>query len=513
MRLFDFFDKQADASPDATAVIYEDEISTYRDIQNESRRIARALMATDLQSGAKIASWIPNHPSFFSVQIGIHRTPLVWLPLNPRATAIECAGNMQAFGADWLFVDVQFAKDIDIIRAAVPTLKGIVALNGEIPGCQTLDAFCGSMSSQAADVDIKVTDMVTLITTGGSTGRPKGVMRTSMNWATLIVNYRLKLFQGSRPINLVATPLSHVAGEVAHAVFAEGGANVILKKPDPKRILEAIAQYRITSIFVPPTLLYMMLAQNVPGKHDFSSLRHFMYGAAPISVDKLREAWSVFGPVMTQLYGLMEATSTVSIMAPDEHAKAIDLGRFGSVGRGSPLVMIDVFDDQGRPVAAGTRGEVVCRGPNLCKGYEGNPEATQTAFQLGWFHTGDIGFKDDEGYLHLVDRSKDLIISGGFNVYPGEVEQVLWTHPAVQDCAVIGVPHDKWGEAVTAVVELKPGASVMGGELIALCKEQLGSIKAPKTVEIWDALPRSIVGKVLKKDIREHYWKSANRNI
>jgi acyl-CoA synthetase (AMP-forming)/AMP-acid ligase II len=513
MRLFDFFDKQADARPDAVAVIYEGEISTYRDIRDQSRRIARALMATDLAPGAKIASWIPNHPSFFAVQIGIHRTPFVWLPLNPRATASECAGNMQAFGADWLFVDAQFAGDVDVIRAAVPTLKGVVALNGAIPGCLPIEAFCGAMPAKCADVDIKPSDMVTLITTGGSTGGPKGVMRSSMNWATLIVNYRLKLFHAEPPINLVATPLSHVAGEVAQAVFAEGGVNIILRKPDPALILEAIERHKITSLFVPPTLLYMMLSRHVPGKHDYGSLRHLMYGAAPISVDKLREAWSVFGPVMTQLYGLMEATSTVSIMAPDEHARAIDLGRFGSVGRGSPLVMIDVFDDNGQPVAPLEKGEVVCRGPNLCKGYEGNPEATRTAFQSGWFHTGDIGFRDEEGYLHLVDRSKDLIITGGFNIYPGEVEQVLWTHPAVQDCAVIGIPHEKWGEAVTAVVELKPGASVRESELIALCKEQLGSIKAPKTVEIWEALPRSIVGKVLKKDIRKHYWKDTNRSI
>ena len=513
MRLFDFFDKQADAQPDAVAVVYEGESTSYRQIRDQSRQIARALMATDMAAGAKVASWLPNHPSFFSVQIGIHRTPFVWLPLNPRATAAECAANMQAFGADWLFVDVQFAGDVELIRTAVPTLRGIIAVNGEIDGCLALEAFCGSMSAKAADVDIKPTDVVTLITTGGSTGGPKGVMRTSMNWATLIVNYRLKLFHDAPPVNLVATPLSHVAGEVAHAVFAAGGVNVILRKPDPALILAAIGQHRITSLFVPPTLLYMMLSRNAGGTYDYSSLKHLMYGAAPISVDKLREAWSVFGPVMTQLYGLMEATSTVSIMAPDEHALAIDLDRFGSVGRGSPLVMIDVFDEQGQTVAPGEKGEVVCRGPNLCKGYEGNPEATRAAFQSGWFHTGDIGFRDAEGYLHLVDRSKDLIITGGFNIYPGEVEQVLWTHPAVQDCAVIGVPHEKWGEAVTAVVELKPGASVLESELIALCKAQLGSIKAPKSVEIWETLPRSIVGKVLKKDIRKHYWQNANRSI
>jgi acyl-CoA synthetase (AMP-forming)/AMP-acid ligase II len=216
---------------------------------------------------------------------------------------------------------------------------------------------------------------------------------------------------------------------------------------------------------------------------------------------------------MTQLYGLMEATSTVSIMGPEEHLAALETERFGSIGRGSPLVMIDVVNEDGQIAATGEKGEVVCRGPNLCRGYEQNPEATAVAFKSGWFHTGDIGYRDDGGYVRLVDRSKDIIISGGFNIYPGEVEQVIWTHPAIQDCAVIGVPHEKWGEAVTAVVELKPGASVDENDLIELCKHQLGSIKTPKKIEIWDALPRSIVGKVLKKDIREHYWKTSGRNI
>jgi acyl-CoA synthetase (AMP-forming)/AMP-acid ligase II len=513
MRLFEFFDKQADLQPDAPAVIYGSNVVTYGEIQEESRRIANAMMETGLARGAKIATWIHNHPSFFSVQLGIHRTPFVWMPLNYRAIAAECAANMEAFGAEWLFLDVQFAEHITFFRAKVPSLKGIVILNGEAAGAPSLEAFYGEASAMPCKVDIGSLDTVTLISTGGSTGRPKGVMRVSANWMALIVNYRLKLFAGSRPVNLVATPLSHVAGEVAQAVFAEGGINVILETTSPELILEAIERHSITSLFVPPTLLYMMLARHVPGKHSYISLRHLMYGAAPISVEKLREAWSVFGPVMTQLYGLMEATSTVSIMGPDEHAEALETPRFGSIGRGSPLVMIDVRDKNGSFVAAGKKGEVVCRGTNLCGGYEANPEATASAFRDGWFHTGDIGIKDERGYVHLVDRSKDIIISGGFNVYPGEVEQVLWTHPAIQDCAVIGVPDDKWGEAVTAVVELKPGASVAESELIALCKDQLGSIRTPKSVAIWQSLPRSNVGKVLKKDIREHYWNAMGRAI
>jgi acyl-CoA synthetase (AMP-forming)/AMP-acid ligase II len=291
--------------------------------------------------------------------------------------------------------------------------------------------------------------------------------------------------------------------------------NVVLAKPDPAVILESIERHRTTHVFVPPTLLYMMLSQPNVRSLDYGSLRYLMYGAAPISLEKLREAWSVFGPVMAQLYGLMEATSTVSIMPPWEHAAAISgkPERLGSFGRGSPLTMVDVVDESGRSLPPGEKGEVTCRGSNLFKGYVANPEATAKALRHGWFYTGDIGVKDEDGYVHLVDRSKDLIITGGYNVFPGEIEQVIWTHPSVQDCAVIGVPDDKWGEAVTAVVELKPGLSIAADEVIAMCKDRLGSIKAPKNVVVWPQLPRSNVGKVLKKDIRAHYWKDRQRAI
>ena len=388
-------------------------------------------------------------------------------------------------------------------------------VDGAADGLPELLEWLTAYPAQPLDCNIQQDDVVTILTTGGSTGRPKGVMRISANWATLICNYRLALPSASPPINLAVTPLTHVAGDVALSVFAQSGLNVILSKPDPALILDAIGEHRITHLFVPPTLLYMMLAQPDVRSHDFTSLRYLMYGSAPISMEKLREAWAVFGPVMTQLYGLMEATSTVSIMPPWEHTQAIEHKpeRLGSFGRGSPMTMVDVVDDSGTPLHPGEKGEVVCRGPNLFKGYIANPDATAKALRNGWFYTGDIGVKDEQGFVRLVDRSKDIIITGSINVFPGEIEQVIWTHPSVQDCAVIGIPDEKWGEAVTAVIEVKPGFSLVTDEIIAICKERLGSIKAPKNVFVWPQLPRSNVGKVLKKDIRAHYWKDAQRAI
>ncbi|WP_164738369.1 class I adenylate-forming enzyme family protein [Aquabacter cavernae] len=509
MRLPDFLDKSAGATPSAPAIWYEGQTYDYDWLRAASLRCAQALCGVGFPAGACIASWLPNHPMGFVVQFGVHRLPLRAMPLNPRATAGECIDIMKMFAPEWLFIHASFADALADIRAAVPSLRGVVVVDGTGAGDPSMDAFLATARDVPVDSNIGGEDVVTLLTTGGSTGLPKGVMRASRNWSTLITNYRLAMPVDGPPVNLAVTPLTHVAGDVALAVFAQGGLNVILPKPRPRDILKAMGDHGVTHMFVPPTLLYMMLAEPDVASFDFGALRYLMYGAAPISVDKLREAWSVFGPVMTQLYGLMEATSTVSIMTPSEHAEAFssDGGRFGSIGRGSAMTLVDVVDEAGLPVGLGETGEVVCHGPNLFKGYVDNAEATAKALRNGWFRTGDLGVKDAGGYVRLVDRSKDIIITGGINVFPGEIEQVIWRHPAVQDCAVIGVPDDKWGEAVTAVLELKPGESIREDEVIAMCKKTLGSIKTPKTVVVWPELPRSTVGKVLKKDIRAHYWK------
>lgn len=508
MRLPDFLDKTARATPKAAAIWFEGQTFDYDWLRRMSVRLAQGLSDAELTAGACVASWLPNHPMSLVVQFGVHRLALRALPLNPRATAGECIDIMTSFAPQWLFIHASFADALDAIRASVPSLKGIVVVDGPPDAPDAMASFLAQARETPVDTDIGGEDVVTLLTTGGSTGLPKGVMRVSRNWSTLITNYRLCLPTDQPPVNLAVTPLTHVAGDVALAVVAQGGLNVILSKPRARDILNAIGAHQVTHLFVPPTLLYMMLAEPDLAGFDFSSLRYLMYGAAPISVDKLREAWSVFGPVMTQLYGLMEATSTVSIMTPREHAEALHAppGRFGSIGRGSAMTLIEVVDEAGAPVEPGETGEVVCRGPNLFKGYVANPEATSKALRGGWFYTGDLGVKDADGYVRLVDRSKDIIITGGINVFPGEIEQVIWAHPAVQDCAVIGVPDDKWGEAVTAVLELKPGEQIKEDEVIALCKQSLGSIKTPKSIIIWPELPRSPVGKVLKKDIRAYYW-------
>lgn len=348
---------------------------------------------------------------------------------------------------------------------------------------------------------------------------PKGVMNTHRSVQTFCAHFMINFpyEDEHRPVNLAAAPMTHTAGTLSLPCSARGGTVVVITKPDPALMLAMIPKYKVTETFLPPTVIYRLLdVPDLAQKVDFSSLKYFLYGAAPMSVEKLKQAIETFGPVMAGGYGQTEAPASISNLPPSEHLHGGQLAsdeRLSSVGRPNPLIRVEIIDDAGNILAQGETGEICVRGDLVMKGYYKAPEKTAETIIDGWLHTGDIGHLDANGYLHITDRKKDMIISGGFNVYPSEVEQVLWAHPAVQDCAVIGVPDATWGESVKAVVELSSGQSVSAEELISLCKARLGSVKAPKSVDFIDALPRSPVGKVLKKDLRAHYWQSVDRQI
>jgi acyl-CoA synthetase (AMP-forming)/AMP-acid ligase II len=316
--------------------------------------------------------------------------------------------------------------------------------------------------------------------------------------------------------HLLVAPMTHAAGVIGMLFFPIGGTNYIMTKADPLAIMEAIEKHRITHLFLPPTVILMMLAEPAVKDYDYSSLKHFMFGAAPMPTSKLLEAVEVFGPVMTEIFGQVEAPCTITIKHPRDYIDedgSINMPRARSAGRPSMFTQVAILDDDDKEVSSGERGEICARGNLVMPGYYKNPEASETTLQNGWLHTGDIGVQDEDGFITIVDRKKDMIISGGFNVYPNEVEQVLNQHPAVQDCAVIGVPDDKWGESVKGVVQLKPGETANAEELILFCKEKLGGVKAPKTIDIIEDLPRSPNGKVLKRELRKTYWEGRENSI
>ena len=516
MRLIDFFDRGADLNPMRLCVKDATVARTYREVQERSCKIANALSAAGFTPGQAAAVYSPNAAVAFECILGIMRGAYVWVPINARNTVDENADIIGRCDIEILFYHSEFATCIDQVRRQCPKIKIVICIDGTPESGHGLENWIAEASAAPPDIPVDRDAIASIFSSGGTTGRPKGVPWTNLVWETLIANFFSAMPVGKPPVHLIAAPMTHAAGAIGMILTAAGATQVILPGFDAVKVLNAIEREGVTHLFLPPTAIYMLLAQPGLDARRFSSLEHFIYAAAPMSVDKLKECLDVFGPVMTQVFGQAEAPILCTFLSPDDHRVIGDPEkekRLASCGRPTLLTPVGIMDDAGNLLPAGERGEIVVRGNLVMPGYYKNPEATREVSAFGWHHTGDIGFKDQDGYVYIVDRKKDMIISGGFNVYPSEVEQVIWSHPAVQDCAVVGAPDDKWGEAVTAVIELKPGYSVEPAEIIALCKERLGSVKAPKSVQVWESLPRSPVGKVRKKDIREMFWQGRARMI
>jgi fatty-acyl-CoA synthase len=504
MSLTSYLDKGASLDPEASCLTLDGTSLSYGEVVELSHAVARALRRSGVEPGDKVGILSANDPTAFSCVFGIARAGAVWCPINPRNAAGENAELLDLFDCSALIFQPAYDELVAAIAPNLPKLTTLVRLGGKDDLAQAfhpwLDAARDDPSAEATQPE----DVVALVGTGGTTGRPKGVMLTDRNIeamsAITLMSYP---FEG-RPIYLAQAPLTHAAGVLCFPILARGGEVVIMAKPDVGRFLELIERHRVTHTFLPPTLIYMVLGHAALDSTDLSSLQCFWYGAAPMSAARLAEALDRIGP-MAQLFGQSEAPMMISTMSPAEHRLpdgTIDTARLSSAGRPSPLVTVAILDQQGRPVPRGERGEICVRGSLVMAGYYRNTEATAEASAHGWHHTGDIGFLDEDGYLYIVDRAKDMVITGGFNVYSAEVEQALMAHDAVRDCAVIGLPDEKWGERVTAVIQLQPHAEVDVDDLIAFVKERIGSVKAPKQIEIWADLPRSTIGKVLKTEIR-----------
>jgi fatty-acyl-CoA synthase len=504
MRLADYLDKGASLGAEPPCLTTAGSTLSYFDVQRLSWRIARALDRSGINPGDKVAILSANDPVAFACVFGISRAGAVWCPVNPRNEAAENRDLLDLFDCRCLIFQAAFASLVAKIRPDLPKLTTLVCLDGEPPGATPFDLWTGSEPAEPWQAE-PPDDVVMLVGTGGTTGRPKGVILTGRNLETMSALTLMSFPFRPRPRYLALAPLTHAAGVLCFPVMTLGGEIVIMPGPDLSEFLALIQNRKITHTFLPPTLIYMLLDHpDLPGT-DLTSLQCLWYGAAPMSASRLEEALAKIGPVLGQLFGQSEAPMMISTLAPAEHFRedgSIAIERLSSAGRPTPLTTVAIMDDDGLLPGRGERGEIVVRGSLVMAGYYKNPEATAEASRYGWHHTGDIGYLDEDNYLFIVDRAKDMIITGGLNVYSAEVEQVLLAHPAVQDCAVVGLPDEKWGERVVAVLQLRPGHSVTADDVRAFVKERLGSVKAPKQVEIWPDLPRSKVGKVLKPEIK-----------
>ncbi len=518
MALIDLYDRGWMINPTGVAYIQGDRTYSFDEVGDLSCRIANRLLALGLPRETKGAIWAANDVTAWACTLGLWRANMTWLPVNARNSAEDNHYILDFFDCEVMFYQSEFEEVIAGLRPRLPKIRHWVCIDTVAQDAPSLDNWLGDASSVPPRVEFAMDDVVMLSSTGGTTGKPKGVMNTHRSCQTFAAHFMLAYPYGAdeRPVNLAAAPMTHTAGLLSMPCTAQGGTVVVVTKPDPALIFEAVAKHRVTEFFLPPTVIYKLL--EIPGieKVDFSPVKYLVYGAAPMSVDKLKKAIALWGPIMAGGYGQTEAPASISSLPPDHHFVNGELAsdeRLTSVGRPNPLIRVELMNDANEILPRGETGEICVRGDLVMKGYYKQPDKTAETIIDGWLHTGDVGHIDAEGYLHITDRKKDMIISGGFNVYPSEVEQVIWGHPAVQDCAVIGVPDDKWGEAVKAVIELNPGQTVTAEEIIALCKEKLGSVMAPKTVDFVASLPRSTVGKVLKKDLREQYWQDSGRKV
>ena len=515
MRLIDFFDKGVELTPARDFLVDDSGRRSFKDAQMASNLIASGLRRRGIAPGARAAVYSQNTAAAFECLIGIVRAGCIWVSANVRNSIEDTIYILNNTSAEVLFYSSKFKDDMDAIQNSCPGIKLTVCIDAEVGGHLSMKSLIEGVSPIAEDCDRGRDDVATLFSSGGTTGTPKGIMMTNLGWETLVATIRSQVYHEA-PVHLVVAPMTHAAGGFMLAMAPMGTINVILPEFHPVQVMEAIQRHRVTHLFLPPTAIYRLLSHPDVRKYDYSSLRFFTYSAAPMAPEKIKEAISVFGPVMTTGFGQTEAGLNVTFFSPQQHMDVLASGdetRLLSCGRASMFTRVAIMNDEGRLLPTGQTGEIVLRSNQLMVGYWNNDEETRKAAAFGWHHTGDIGYKDADGWIFLVDRKRDMIISGGFNVFPSEVEKVVMSHPAIQDCIVVGAPDPDWGEMVTAVIQMKEGATATSDELREFCRARLGGVKAPKKFEIWAELPRSPVGKLLRRKVRDHFWKGRSQAI
>lgn len=521
MRAIDYFDKGAEINPDRIAVVDGDSRYSYRETRAITERIARAMRAFGLRGEQCAGIYSHNHAAVLFCMWGIMRAGAVWVPINYRNAVDANVEYMNYVEMAWLFYHSAFRETVSEIKARVPSLLHLVCLDATDRNHPSLEEFmAGGEDAEEFDWGDEYGNLdrlVGLVPTGGTTGPAKGVRVTSLAWGAM-TEMATHYWRGetNERICLSTAPLSHAAGVVAFTMSALGATNVIMPKFEAGEVLRNIQRFRISHLFLPPTAFYNLLAHPEVEKFDYSSLRIFLLAGSPVSPDKLKRGIEIFGPCLCQSYGQTEAPMlltfldgrTLAAAAAGDHPE-----RLASCGKPTSAVRVAIMNDEGQILSSGQRGEIVARGTLITGGYYKMPQATAEIRAHGWHHTGDIGYMDDDGYVYIVDRKKDMIITGGFNVYCAEVEAAIMALPEVHECAVIGVPHDVWGEAVKAVVVLREGEHLSEESVLAHCKAKLGGVKAPKSVEFWPEIPKTAAGKTDRKAIRKPYWQGVERQV
>lgn len=493
--------------PDATAVVFGAERTSFREFDAQVNRLAHGLVGLGLPRGARVGVLMPNRPACMEVFFAVGKAGVALVPLNLRGTAAEHAWILDDAGAEALVFGREFAEVAAAVRPQVTGLRTLLVAGGAAAGARALEDLARGQPDDEPAVDVGEDDLERIHYTSGTSGRPKGVVITHGQSHHRLTQILINLDQpvGPGDVNLNVGPLTHAAGLMFTAYYVRGATNVVLERFEPEAVLAAIERLRVTSVLLVPSMLVRML--RVPGleRHDLRSLRRIWYGTAPMPLGPLSEAIRVFGPVFRQNYGMSEASQPLTFLGPEDHV--VDgpeeiVRRLRSAGRPALGVDLRVVDAEGKPVKPGEVGEIVYRSRHMFREYWRRPDETARAFRDGWFLTGDLATVDEDGYVYIVDRKHDLIISGGFNIYPREVEEVLYAFPHTAEAAVVGMRDPLMGEDALAFVVLKAGARATAEEVMAFCQTRLARYKCPKQVRFVDSLPKSPVGKILRKELR-----------
>jgi len=518
MNCFAFLDKAARYSPDRPAIVHGDVVWSYREFRARALAIGGNLRALGCKPGDRIAFCLANSPPILEIIYGCFAAGLVVVPINVRLHASEIAYILQNSGARALIYDAGHQEGIAAYSESIAGLDlriSISPADGVLPYSALLEPNRSLSSSES----VEPYAICWLFYTSGTTGRPKGAIWNHGMLRAVVMNYLADVYniQPGETV-LHAAPLSHGSGVVALPAVARGATNLILPSAsfDPKTLFSTIQRFRVSHIaFLAPTQIIKMLEAFNEGEFDLSSLKAICYGGAPIYAEHLRMAVEAFGPVFTQIYGQGEAPMTIAGLNANMHAVLLKTGdpRIGSAGQIRTDVEAICVGENDTPLGSNQVGEVVVRGEVVMPGYWMDPVATAEALRGGWLHTGDIGYFDEQGFLFLLDRAKDMIISGGNNIYPREVEEVIIQHSGVASVVVCGVPHAYWGEAVHAVIVTKAGVSLTAEEVIAHCARHIAGYKKPKSIEFVDSLPVNGYGKIMRREVRERYWQGLSARI
>ena len=503
---------------DRIAIVHEEYRFNFRQLNERVNRLANAFLGLGLQKGDRVALLSANRHQLVEADFACYKAGFVRVPLNARLSMPELIHMLNNSESNVLILGPEFIEGIERVRAQIPTVGHTIALSQTPPSMLDYETFIQAASPDEPKAEVGLDDLCSLNYTSGTTGQLKAVMMSHRNRICQARKFLLVPDVNIQKESVMGHvgPITHASGGMILPFIIRGACNLILRTFEIKLLLETIAREKVTHLFTVPTMLNFLMAYPDLKKYDLSSIQMIMYGASPMPVERIKQALEIFGPVLIQGYGQTETTSGFTFLSKDDHLFAGDpkkMRRLASAGLPSPECEVRVVNEKGEDVKPGEVGEIIERGDDAMLGYWKDPELTAETLRDGWVYTRDMATIDEDGYIYIVDRKSDMIISGGFNIYPSEVENALHVHPAVFEAAVIAVPDEQWGESVKAVVVLREGMKATEEEIIEHCKKHLASYKKPKSVDFVPELPKNPYGKVLRRKLREKYWVGQERMV